>query len=155
MRAMSVKLLRTKSYLAMIRNAARGENHMFRNLFAEVNGVERDIADDGNLACATFVSSVLLLWGLAMERHATVSGTVRDLQNFGWERNDTPRVGSVIVWKERPYQDGSHHSHIGFVVGEDRAVSNMSAEGVPREHSITMDGEREIDYFLWHPELES
>lgn len=151
----SVKLLKKKSYLAMIINAARGENHMFRNLWASVDGEVRDINRDGALACGYFASAILYLNKLIGDMHAGVSGLERDLAASGWAQVPDLRAGAVIVWEPRPAADGTPHRHAGFSIGEDRAVSNGSnTTGMPEEHHITYDGTRNIERIWWHPDLE-
>ncbi len=145
-----VNILRKKSYLAMIRNAARGENHMFRNLYALVDGVEQDINKNGALSCGFFASAVLYLNKLISDMHAGVPGLERDLQASGWEIIPDLREGAVIVW-----EPNNGHLHAGFYIGNDLAVSNGSNSTLmPREHSVH-DGEgRNIARIWWHSELE-
>lgn len=156
MRAMSVKLLRTKSYLAMIRNAARGENHMFQTLFAEVDGVEEDIVRGGARSCGLFVSGVLLMNGLIAEMHAGVGGLERDMRASGWQLIDELREGAVIVWEARPGTDGSMHDHTGFFVGGEEAVSNDSnGTLIPHTHHYTYGNTRKIIRIYWHSKLDA
>lgn len=155
MRTPVVKILKKKSYLAMIRNAVRGEVHMFRNLYALVNGTERDILKNGELSCAAFISGVLTLNGLIDRPHATVDGTEKAIRVGGWVEVEKPQEGAVLAWEGIRYEDGQVHRHMGFFVGNDRAVSNASnAEGVPREHHWTYDGTRKVDRIWWHPALD-
>lgn len=154
-----VTILKKKSYLAMIRNAARGENHMFRNLYASVDSEELDINKDGALACGFFASAVLYIHKLINDMHAGVGGLERDLSQSGWSMINDLREGAVIVWEP---QEGSFvpgmgtlHSHAGFYIGDGRAVSNGSSSTLmPREHEAS-DGEgRKIVRIWWHPVLE-
>lgn len=150
-----VKLLKKKSYLAMIKNAARGENHMFRNLWASVDGEVRDINKDGALACGFFTSAVLFLNKLIGDLHAGVAGLERDLTASGWVHIPAPREGAVIIWEPRPGADGTPHLHAGFYIGDDRAVSNGSNSTLmPEEHHITYNDTRKVERIWWHPSLE-
>ena len=150
-----VKLLFKKNYLAMIRNAAKGENHMFRNVYALVDGVERDILEDGNLSCAAFVSGVLTLNGLIDRPHAAVGGTIKAMEQAGWVTTDEPRDGAVLSWESITYDDKRTHGHLGFYIGNNRAISNASnASGIPREHHWTYEEKRKIQYIWWHPRLD-
>jgi hypothetical protein len=135
----------------MIRNGV-GAN-MFRNIYAEVGGKRKDVLYDGVLSCAFFVSSVLVIFGLIKKSHATVDGTVRDLEESGWRRIRKPKPGSVIIWEMRKYQDGSQHRHIGFYVGHGRAVSNDTPTRVLIEHHWNYHGKRELDSIWWHRKL--
>lgn len=154
-----VTLLKRKNYLAMVRNAAKGENHMFRNLFALVDGAEQDINKDGALACSFFASAVLYIHKLIRDMHAGVPGLERDLAASGWHQIDELREGAVIVWEPRmgtfvPGM-GEEHGHLGFYIGNDRAVSNGSNSTLmPEEHHVTYGDTRKIDRIWWHPELE-
>jgi hypothetical protein len=160
-----VKILKKKSYLAMIRNAAKGEMHLFRNLYATVDGVEKDILEDGQVSCASFVSSLLYFLNSVFEQeqkprwiassHATVSGTEKDLEQSGWVQIPELREGAVIAWEPIQFEHDGVHSHIGFYIGNGRAISNMSnASGIPREHDATYDGSRKIVRIWWHPALD-
>lgn len=155
----TVRILRKQSYLTMIRNAAQGENHMFRNLFADVDGQEQDINKNGALSCSFFASAVLYINKLIEDMHAGVPGLERDLEASGWTQIDEPREGAVLVWE--PLEGsfvpgmGSQHTHLGFYVGDDRAVSNGSNTTLmPEEHHWTYDGTRKVVRIWWHPDLD-
>lgn len=159
-----VKILRKKNYLAMIRNAARGELYLFRNLYAMIDGVEQDILQDGQVACATFVSSILYFQNSILEyenkprwiksNHATVLSTEKDMEQNGWVQIPELREGAIITWEPITFGDGMTHWHIGFYVGNGRAISNASNDlGIPREHDATYNDTRKIIRIWWHPEL--
>ncbi len=154
-----VKILRKKSYLAMIRNAAKGESRMFRNVYALVDDAEMDITGDGRWSCAFFVSVVLYANKLIGDMHTGVAGLEEDLKANGWQETKDLKEGAVIVWEPQKGNFvpgiGEMHSHLGFFVGNDRAVSNSSDEtGVPKEHHITYNGARKIERIWWHSDLE-
>jgi hypothetical protein len=139
----------------MIENSAKGENWMFKNLFAENEGKEVDILKNGKLSCAAFVSSLLYLFGLINNKHATVEGTVRDLISNSWTEIDEPVIGAVILWEKKDFEDGKLHAHIGFYIGDNQAVSNSSFnKGVPVKHHYTYDGTRKIEKLFWHHSLD-
>lgn len=150
---------RTKSYLAMVRNAAKGENHMFRSLIASVDGVESDILNNGALSCAFFASAVLYINKLIGDMHAGVPGLERDLAASGWHQIPDLREGAVITWEPKKGSFvpgmGEDHGHIGFYLGNERAVSNGSNTTLmPEEHSATYDGTRNIVRIWWHSVLD-
>ncbi len=164
-----VKLLFKENYLAMIRNAAKGENHMFRNFFITIDGTERDALADGALSCSTFLSSILYLQNSTLEFlkkpkwisfvHANVPAVERDMEQNGWQRIDDLCEGAVIVWEARKGVEipvyGNMHLHAGFYIGNDRAVSNGSNSTLmPEEHHVTYDGTRKIERIWWHPILD-
>lgn len=150
-----VRILKKKSYLAMIRNAAKGENHTFRTVWASVDGEVRDINKNGALACGFFTSAVLYLNKLIGDLHAGVVGLEHDLSVSGWVQISELREGAVIIWEPRPDVDGTPHLHAGFSIGGERAVSNGSNSTLmPEEHHVTYDGTRAIDRIWWHPALD-
>jgi len=155
-----VELLLKKSYLAMVRNAAKGENHTFQNRYALVDGVERDIMDGGALACTFFLSTILYANKLIGDMHANLLGLEKDLAANGWIQVPEPREGAVLVWEARPPAKERSWDptefHAGFYVGNDRAVSNGSNTTLmPEEHHWTYNGERKVLRIWWHPELDA
>jgi len=129
------------TYLAMIRNSV-GTN-MFRNNFAMVDGVRQDITNNGDLSCAWFVSSILMIFSLIQRPHAAVDGMVKDLEASGWERIDAPEVGCVLVWEKDP---DHRYRHVGFFMGEETAISNNYKLGHPAEHHWTCGAEGSATY---------
>jgi hypothetical protein len=147
----------SKTYLQTIKNSV-GSN-LFRNLFAKVDGVEKDILNDGELSCAYFVSHILLMFNLIKEGHATVTGTVRDMEQSGWVKIENLREGAVLVW-EASIQDeeGNMHDHIGFYIGEDHAISNSTSKRTPQRHFWTFakegeDGYRKVSAIYWNEDI--
>ena len=151
---MKPKILRRESYLEMIENSVGTK--MFRSLFVEQDGERFDALRGGELSCAVFVSSVLTLHGLIDAPHATVRRTVDELKRAGWQPLEESRPGAVVVWKDREYDDGEVHGHIGFVVSADEAVStSYRSKEVVRHAMNELDGEREVESFWWHPNLDA
>ena len=154
-----IRIKKLKSLLAIVENSALGDNYLFRNLYADVNGEEKDILEDGALSCAVFASAVLLNLELIKKPHATVSGTVKDMFESGWREIAQLGPGAVILWEKIIFEDGKEHSHIGFYICNDEAISNSFADKCPRRHHITygtnQDGapKRKIEKIYWHPEL--
>lgn len=140
------------SYLAVIRNS-RG-TRMFRNYIARVDGVTRDITEDGDKSCALYVSSVLTLFGLIRTVQVTVHRTLTEMERCGWKKIRTPRKGCVLVWDEKRNGNGHPRKHIGFYIGGGKAISNNSRRGCPAEHAHTTYGGRGILTILWHPALD-
>jgi hypothetical protein len=153
-----VKILKKKSYLAMVRNSVAGQMYIFRNVYALVDGEEMDITGNGNWSCAFFVSAVLYINKLIKDMHTGVAGLERDLQASGWMQVTEPKEGAIIVWAPEKGTFvpglGEMHSHLGFYVGNEKAISNSSnALGIPREHHYTYEGKRRIERIWWHPGL--
>ncbi|HXV27209.1 MAG TPA: hypothetical protein VD862_04270 [Candidatus Paceibacterota bacterium] len=155
-----------ENYLAMVRNAAEGENHMFRTYFVEADGGKINALADGGLSCAAFVSAVLYLQNPALQSagkapwltstHANVGSTEKDMERNGWRQIEELRDGAVITWEQKPGgSDGKMHWHQGFYIGGDRAVSNGSNSTLmPEEHHATYGGNRKIERIWWHPALD-
>lgn len=132
---MKIEPILYETYLQMIKSAPG--SGMFRSSFAKVDGKKKDILENGNLSCAFFVSSLLVVFGLIDRIHATVRSTVSDMENSGWEKIRTPKPGAVIVWEPKIQGGSTPHAHIGFCVSKEKAVSNDWKKGSPALHPIT------------------
>lgn len=140
------------SYLAVIKNSV-GAN-MFRNFYAVVNGKKKDITKDGKISCAYYASTVLAMFGLIERFHGTVDVTVKDMQDHGWEKTNKPKAGCVIVWGPEE-NSGTVNRHIGFYIGDKRAVSNCRNARCPKMHHWTFGvragkPKRKIEAMFWH-----
>ena len=123
------------TYLATIKNSVGVKT--WRNFYARVNSRKMDIVKNGDLSCAFFVSSILVIFGLLERIHGTVVGTVSDLKKSGWKKNKDLKPGAVIVWKEKVSKNGESHKHLGFFVGDKKAISNSSKTGQISRHHFT------------------
>ncbi len=130
-----VKIILNESYIKAIKNSV-GSN-LFRNLFARVNGEKKDILEDGTLSCAIYTSSILYLFKLITGTHATVKGTVADLEKSGWTKTKKPREGAILVWEAQELGSGEAHKHIGFYINENKAISNSFKKRRPILHHWT------------------
>ncbi len=144
-----IKLLKRDTYLAMIKNSCG--SLLWCNNYALVNGKKRDIVHNGSTSCAFFVSSILKTFDLIKGVHVTVKGTEKDLRKSQWkEILVIPKIapGSILVWKE---QKG--HSHIGFYMGNQKAISIWIYHNFPIIHHWTYNGKRKIIRAYWNKEL--
>ena len=155
------RIKKLKSLLAIVENSVKGDNYLFRNLYADENGKEIDILENGRNSCGVFVSWILLPLELIKRPHATVYATEKDLVASGWYEIKELKPGAVIVWEKRPADDGLlgdknvNFSHIGFCVSDTEAISNGSkGTGFPWKHHITYNGTRKIDKIYWHSALD-
>ena len=123
-------LLPVDTYLAMIRGSVGSQ--AYRSMYAIINNKKTNIVEDGALSCAFFVSHILLWFQLIHEPHARVAGTLHDMKASGWVLTRTPKEGDILVW-----DIAKEHAHIGFFLGEDRAISNSSKLKYPQEHHWT------------------
>jgi hypothetical protein len=141
-----------ETYLAVIRNSVGSK--LFRSFYAKVNGKKTDVMRKGELSCAFFVSSILTLFKLAKEVHATVDSTIKDMRESGWKKCRKPKIGCILLWEEMDFDRGCRHKHIGFFVGRDKAVSNSTKLHVPAAHHWTFNGKRKIRMMLAHPKIQ-
>ena len=123
---------------------------MFSNLYAKLDNKKLDITKNGNLSCAFYVSSILFLFKLVKEIHATVNGTLKDLKESGWTKIEKPRIGCVLIWRETDFGNGNLHKHIGFYIGKEKAISNNFKYGYPTRHNWKS---RKVELILWYPTL--
>ena len=145
------------TYIAVIKNSVGSK--MFRNFYAKVDGKKTDIMKNGDLSCAWFVSSLLYLFKLIKDAHATVNGTIKDLQQSGWKKIKKPKIGSVIVWEKIDFGNKDLHKHIGFYIGNNKAISTSnSKKGQPIIHHWTYGIKRnkpvrKVKAIFWHKKL--
>ena len=138
-----------ETYLAVIKNSLT--SRLFRNFYALVNGKKKDLTKNGDLSCAFFVSFILFHFHQIKAGHVTVESTVADLKKGGWKEIKKPQIGCVIVWKQKAFSHG--HKHIGFYVGNDKAVSNSHKLGHPIKYHWTFGNQRNIEVILWNPKF--
>jgi len=136
------------SYINAIRNSIGSK--IFKNYYAYVNGKKRDILRDGNLSCAVYVSSILLLFGLTDRIHTTVKDTVFSLHKYGWSKINRSRIGAILVWEAKKFPNGETHKHIGFYIGKGQAISNSSKLKSPIVHNWTYNNKRPIENIFWN-----
>jgi len=152
---MEIKILQFDTYINSIKESV--DSSLFRTVFAEVDGKKENIVNKGQFACALYVSSVLLWFGLIKERHTGFSGLIEDMKDSDWYKIDEPKIGAIIHW-EKKMKNGEENEHVGFYIGDDRAISNNGDVGAPVEHHYTYgetDGKpnRKIEAIYWHLRL--
>lgn len=147
-----------KSYLAAIRNSV-GSN-TWRNFYAVDNGIERDVLNDGDVSCAYFVSSITTMFGFSKSIHMTVGSTIKDLEESGWVNIDRPRDGAILLWEPQDFGEEGSFTHIGFYVGNERAISTSLRTHTPTEYDwhfrdYPPEGKtaRQVEKILWHKKL--
>ncbi len=154
----TVQIKKLKSLLAIVENSVKGgDNYLFRNLYAEEDGKEIDILENGQNSCAAFVSWILLSLELITHPHATVYSTEKDLMASGWFEIKESKPGAVIIWDKMIGamlgDKAVIHQHIGFCVSETEAISTKDG-GFPWRHRITYNGTRKIEKIFWHTDLD-
>jgi hypothetical protein len=125
------------SYLAAVHDSVG--SRMFRHLYAlDEQGKRSDILQDGRLGCAYYVAFILYHFQLVKQPHATVASTVKDMEESGWTIVEAPEIGDVLLWEPSvEHVEDESHEHLGFYVGNERAVSNSSSTGEIVEHDWT------------------
>jgi hypothetical protein len=153
---LDVRIVLNESYIKTIKNSV-GSN-LFRNLYALVNGRKKDILGNGLLSCAVYASSILYLFKLITDVHATVQKTVADLKKSGWKEIKKPREGAILIWKAQEFGNGETHKHIGFYIGKNKAISNSSKKHRPILHHWTFgmkNGQpvRKVEQIFWNKKI--
>lgn len=138
---MTIELLYADTYMAAIRGSVG--SHAYQHAYGLVDGVRKDLVHGGEYSCAFFVSVILLASKLLKEPHLRVQGTIKDLESSGWIDTNEPKPGDILVWEPIKESDGEDHFHIGFYLGEQRAISNSTSQRAPREHHWTFGTEAE------------
>jgi len=112
---------------------------MFQNWYVEKDAEQIDVMNGGEYSCAFFVSTITTIFDLSQRPHATVKSTLEDLQESAWKEVDEFVEGAILLWEEE-----NGHFHIGFYIGNDRAISNSTINKVPKEHDVNFDGTRKV-----------
>lgn len=137
-----------KNLLYIIKASIGSE--IFRHVYVKDtrDGRTFDALADGSAACAYMVSGVLALVGLIDHPHATVTTTVRRMQELGWVVTSRPQPGDVVQW-------GVHngHEHMAFYVGGDKVIGNSTANRVVAEYGLHLEDGREPLAYYTHPTL--
>jgi hypothetical protein len=133
-----------KTYLKMIHNSIG--TGMFRNWYVQTpERGEFDAMKDGEDSCAFYVSSLLKIYDKVAGIHGTVDGTVKDLESSGWQVVGEAKEGDVLVWEAQQF-GGKQQRHIGFYVGNGKAVSASYTKKVVVEHEQTFgDQNRKVE----------
>jgi hypothetical protein len=147
------------TYLKAVQNSV-GSN-LFRNQYYRIKGRVVDVLEDGDLSCATYVTTILYIFDLIQDRHTTVNGTVEDIQKSGWYEIKKPKKGALILWGFKKKDDGTQgkHRHVGFYINPQTAISNSSDTRVVAQHHPTFgkfsSGEvrRDILAYYWNKKL--
>lgn len=145
------EILTYQNYLSMIK-ASQGSK-MFRHVYVLDNNKEKDILKNGELSCAYYISCILKLFNLIdqdISPHATISGLINNMLNNGWRLTKKLTLGNVLVWEKQITSSGEIHPHLGFYLGEDKAISYRDERRIPTIHHYTYNQERKIIQILTH-----
>lgn len=132
-----------QSYLRAIENSVG--SHLFRNFYCSDGKKTVDIYQNGNLSCAYFVSAILVLFGFISRPRATVFSLLESLKESDFLAVDLSELkkGDIILWEKKLGANG-FHQHIGFYLGDDRAISNSPRTKTPIIHHYTFNNKRKI-----------
>lgn len=140
------------TYLAMIKNSL--QTSLFKNFYVKNNqGKKIDVMRNGEVSCAFYVSSILVILRLIKQAHGRVDITVEDMKFSGWKKIKNLKIGAVIVWDKFDFGEGEPREHIGFYIGNNQAISNSYKKHCPIKHSLTYGGKRKIKAIYWHDKL--
>lgn len=151
-----MKIPLKKNYLAMIRNSERTK--MFRDFFGFYDGKTKNLTKRGELSCAFFISSILYWFGLIKNIHLGVTketeditslGLLEDMKKSGWFEISQPKKGCLLLWEK--IED---HFHVGFYLGNKKAISTSSQKRKVLIHDYKFNGKRKIEKIFWHKKLE-
>lgn len=150
-----LKIFSYQNYLGMIK-ASHG-SQMFRHLYVLKNKQKKDILKNGELSCAYYVSSILKIFDLISQSHATVKSTIEDMLKSNWQPTKKLKPGNVLVWQEKKFPNGTIHQHVGFYLDQDKAISHQYEKKMPIIHHFTYgqtqtgQPKRKIVQILTHP----
>jgi hypothetical protein len=146
-----MKILLFNTYINTIKKSV--DSKIFQNLWIENNGKKIDATKNGKSSCALFVSRILIWFGLINRLHATVAGTIKDIEKNGWHEIKEPKKGCLIYWGEWN-QGGSPSEHIGFYIGNKEAISNNWKTKTPQKHNWKYGKlNRKIKKLYWNDKL--
>ena len=91
-----------KKNLVAIVNSSVG-SRMFRKCNFKIKGKSIEVLDDGDLACAFYVSTILKIFSLIKDLHTTVNGTEKDMVESGWKKIQRPKIGCVIIYAPKKW----------------------------------------------------
>jgi hypothetical protein len=133
-----------ESYLAFIRNSVGSKS--YQSFYVKKGGKKLDVLGKGELSCAFYVSSVLHLFDLIRKPHFTVSRTADDIIRNGGKKVSLSKAkpGDILVWLPKSSKSGLHN-HIGFYLGNNKAVSNSDKQKKITLHDWEFSGKRKVE----------
>jgi hypothetical protein len=129
-----------KTYIQMVRNSVGSA--MFKNwyVYSPERG-EFDAMKDGEDSCAFYVSGLLKIFNKVTSIHGLVSSVAKDLEESGWQKVNKPKEGDVLIWEPLEY-NGRMQNHIGFYIGNGKAVSTSWIKKNVVEHEQNFGGQQ-------------
>jgi len=134
----NIEKLQYETYLKMIKNSIGTK--LFNSLIVKFknSGKIQDVCRNGQLSCATFVSSILYLNNYIDRPHATVETTREKMIEAGRKKvlKNNFKFGDVVIWEEMKFGKNTN-KHIGFVLNKKQAVSTDWRKKKVTKHHIT------------------
>jgi len=59
------------------------------------------------------------------------------MRKSDWQSTKKLKPGNVLIWQEKKFADGTIHQHLGFYLGNNKAISNSTKKGLPIIHHFT------------------
>jgi hypothetical protein len=139
----NIEKLPKETLIQMVKNAP--DARLFNSLFVRYKdtGAVKDVCNDGEYSCAFFVSSLLALTGYLEKPHATVAGLrakMLELPHTKIATTEEILPGDIIFWEKIIFEDGSENEHVGFALGNSRAVSTSFKKQCVVEHDLVVPG---------------
>lgn len=147
-----------ESYMAMVEGSVGSAQ--WRHLYVRREEDALDVIDDGDLACAYYVSSILHTFNLIDGGvHTTVVEIEHDLLQSGWSLVEEPCPGAIVFWGEKMGDDGRVHRHLGICTSDCMAVHHDAKTKSPKREPIWSlvdhsGNQRPVEKFYFHPLLE-
>ena len=133
----------SSKYIKAIQDSVNSKD--YKNFFICRTNEKVDVLKNGQLSCAFFVSSILKRFNLIDHAYCTVQTTIKKLK-AQWREIDLKdiQVGDIILWDKKKQGDTGSHFHLGFYVGNGKAISNSWYKKSPRKHAYNYNGRRKI-----------
>lgn len=110
-------------------------SNAYQHIWADFDGIRKDTMEDGRASCAFFVSGILAMFNVIDKYHSIVPNVVEAMIKAGWQKVEAPKAGDVLVWDDKVVESGEPAvPHMGFYIGEEKAVSNSASSRAPAVH---------------------
>src|SRR3989338_11023696 len=139
-----VKFLLYETYMSRVLDSVGTE--MFRKTWCLVDGIPKDITENGEHSCAIFVSGILVMSGLLKEMHSRITGMLSDMEKTGWYEIKDLIPGAILFWEKQEMRSG-WHKHSGFYIGNNKAISHRDITKSPIIHDAdyASEGGRKVE----------
>ncbi|MDP1689104.1 MAG: hypothetical protein Q8L47_03160 [bacterium] len=133
----NIEISKKETYLKLIENSIG--TRLFNSLIVKYKntGEVIDILHNGELSCAYFVSSIIVLMSGMETPHTTVKTVRNKLIENNWKVvTGGIEPGDVLFWEKVKFDDGNENEHIGFALNSKEAISTSWIEHKVVRHPI-------------------